>query len=107
LGLTVDRIVPHRLGGKIAFLNGSAGEAIELICYTNPKPIRPDVRERGNTGINHFGFKVDDAEAEYKRLKALGVEFEGEFRPASPGHPAAAHFWDPEGNRLHITQVDG
>ena len=103
IGLKVDKIQPHPRGGIIAFLSASEGEVIELICYDHAKPIRPDVHERGNTGINHFGFKVDDVETEYQRLKALGVEFEGEVRPASPEHDAAAHFWDLEGNRLHIT----
>jgi catechol 2,3-dioxygenase-like lactoylglutathione lyase family enzyme len=105
LGLKLDQIRPHPRGGTVAFLSGSQGEAIELIRYTTPAPVRPEVRERVHTGIHHFGFQVDDIEAEYERLKGLDVEFDGDLRPQNLSGHAVLHFWDPEGNRLHLTQV--
>jgi hypothetical protein len=36
-------------------------------------------------------------------LKALGVEVDGGIKTNSKGD-LVLHFWDPEGNRLHLTQ---
>ena len=103
LQLNLDQIRPHPRGGTVAFLSGSGGETIELIRYTTPAPVRPEVRERVHTGIHHFGFKVGDIHAAYERLKQFDVEFDGEVKGNLSGH-TVLHFWDPEGNRLHLTQ---
>ena len=103
LQLKVDQIRPHPAGGQVAFLSGSGGETLELIRYTTPAPVRPEVRVRVHTGIHHFGFKVDDVRAAYERLKQHDVEFDGEVKTNMSGHQVL-HFWDPEGNRLHLTQ---
>ncbi len=108
LGLRVRRFVDHPKvpGGKIAFMENAAGrEVLELVGRPDPRPQRPDVRELGATGIYHVGFEVDDLAAEYERLKPLGVEFEHELHPPVPGQDWVLHFWDPEGNRVHLTQA--
>ena len=101
LGLTVDSLVPHPRGGRKACLRGSDAEVIELISYPDPKPHQG--RDRSRTGIHHFGFVVDDVRAHRERLADLGVEFDGEVAPNSKGD-LVQHFWDPEGNRVHLTQ---
>ena len=105
LGLKVARTVEQPDGRRVAFLNAAVGEVVELMYFPPPRPPRPDVREREQTGLNHLGFKVDDVEAEYNRMKALGVEFVGELPPAVPGQNRMIFFYDPDGTRLHITQV--
>lgn len=105
IGLRVIQLRRRPDGKSTALLNASDVEVIELICYPNTKANRTDVREQGWSGINHFGFLVDDVEAEQKRLEALGVEFETPRPHESPSGALVAHFWDPEGNRLHLTQI--
>jgi catechol 2,3-dioxygenase-like lactoylglutathione lyase family enzyme len=104
IGLSVDSIVPHPRSGKKACLSGTDSEMIEMIAYTDPKP--SGGRDRRRTGIHHFGFVVDDLERDFARLKALGVEFDGGIALNTKGD-LVAHFWDPEGNRVHLTQRKG
>ena len=102
LGLSVDCRVPHPRGGTIVFLKGTDGEMIEMIRYADPKP--HEGRDRSRTGLHHFGLLVDDIRKEYERLKALGVEFDGAIK-VNTSSDLAVHFWDPEGNRIHLTEV--
>jgi lactoylglutathione lyase len=102
LGLSVTGEVPHPKGGTIVFLSGSDGEVIEMINYSDPKP--HDGRDKDRTGLHHFGLLVDDIQAEVDRLKALGVEFDGTIKVNTSGD-LAVHFWDPEGNRVHLTEL--
>ncbi|MGA8224815.1 MAG: VOC family protein [Candidatus Acidiferrales bacterium] len=48
--------------------------------------------------------RVDDIERERKRLRAGGVQFEGEIEEI-PGMVKLAAFRDPSGNRLQLCQV--
>jgi predicted enzyme related to lactoylglutathione lyase len=48
--------------------------------------------------------RVDDIERERKRLRASGVQFEGEIEEI-PGMVKLAAFRDPSGNRLQLCQV--
>jgi catechol 2,3-dioxygenase-like lactoylglutathione lyase family enzyme len=107
LGLKVTFTKPHPNfpGGKVTFLSAAEGEVLELTQYPNPRPPIPTVREKGNAGVNHFGFLVDDLDEEYRRLKEHGIEFEGELPPKVPGKRRTYHFWDPEGNRVHMTEM--
>lgn len=102
LGLTVQCRAPHPKGGTIVYLNAPDGESFELIQYANPKP--HEGRDRSRTGLHHFGLLVDDIHKEVERLKALGVEFDGAVK-VNTSDDLAIHFWDPEGNRIHLTQI--
>ena len=102
IGLSVDSVVPHPRGGMKACLRGSDSEVIEMIEYPNPKPHQG--RDLSRTGIHHFGFVVDDLRAQKQRLEAAGVDVDGEVKPNAKGD-LVLHFWDPEGNRLHFTQL--
>ena len=101
LGLSVASLVPHPRGGRKACLRGAEAEVIELISYPNPKPHQG--RDRSRTGIHHFGFVVDDVRRHRERLAELGVELDGDVNPNSKGE-LVQHFWDPEGNRVHLTE---
>jgi catechol 2,3-dioxygenase len=102
LGLAIDCQVPHPRGGMIVFLKGADGEMIEMIRYADPKP--HEGRDRSRTGLHHFGLLVDDIRKEYERLRAVGVEFDGTIK-ANTSNDLAVHFWDPEGNRIHLTEI--
>jgi glyoxylase I family protein len=102
LGLSVDSIVPHPKGGRKACLKGLEAEVIELIQYEHPKPHQGC--DRWRTGLHHFGFVVDDIGAHQRRLTDLGVNVDGEIRTNTKGQPVL-HLIDPEGNRLHLTQL--
>ena len=102
LGLLVISRVPHPKGGTIVFLGANDGETIEMIQYSSPKP--HEGRDKLRTGLHHFGLYVDDIHKEVERLEALGVEFDGPIK-VNTNAELAVHFWDPEGNRIHLTQV--
>jgi glyoxylase I family protein len=101
LGLSVDSIGPHPRGGRKATLRGTDREVIEMIEYPNPKPHQG--RDCARTGIHHFGFVVDDVRATVERLKRHGVELKGDITANTKGE-LVQHLYDPEGNRLHLTQ---
>lgn len=101
LGLTARSTAAHPKGGTIVFLEGADGEAIEMIHYSHPKP--HDGRDRDRTGLHHFGLLVDDIDKEVERLTANGVAFDGTIK-VNTSRDLAVHFWDPEGNRIHLTQ---
>lgn len=101
LGLVEDGEVPHPKGGTIIFLKAADGEVLEMINYSNAKP--HDGRDKDRTGLHHFGLLVDDIKKEVERLIALGVEFDGTVK-VNTSRDLAVHFWDPEGNRIHLTQ---
>ena len=54
-------------------------------------------------GIPYTGFQVDDIQAEYARLRDLGVEFTME--PADMGMTTVAVLYDTCGNLIQIYQV--
>lgn len=56
-------------------------------------------------GIPYTAFEVDDVQAEYERLKELGVEFAME--PTNMGPTTAAILDDTCGNLIQIYQVNG
>ena len=76
---------------------------IEIWQYVNPKT--PDVTEEGSLetlGYTHACFEVDDAWAEHKRLKALGVPFLSE--PEQTVNAVTVFGHDPDGNLFELLQ---
>ena len=75
---------------------------IELWSYSNPEP--DDRRQRPcDYGYPHFALQVRDMQGEYARLKAAGMEFEGE--PVELGGSAAIYGKDPFGNIIEIYEI--
>ena len=122
LGLTLDRIEPphksreRKLGVpgavvRIGIMKYGEKDSIELIQYLNPEPpnkVGPPVNA---ISAMHICFRVDDIEAEMKRLKALGVEFVGgdDYEVNSYGPLKGlkwVYFKDPDGTNLEIQEGD-
>ena len=77
---------------------------IELLLEPNDNPVARSYQEGlFEQGIPHAAFAVDDIQAEYDRLKALGVAFKGEPTPA--GQVIQAVLDDTCGNLILIYQV--
>lgn len=54
-----------------------SGHMLELIEYVSPRG-EPTDTATNRPGSAHMAFQVDDLQAEYQRLKALGVRFKSE-----------------------------
>jgi catechol 2,3-dioxygenase-like lactoylglutathione lyase family enzyme len=79
-------------------------DGTELFLEPNDNPAAKTFQETiFKQGIPLTAFAVDDIQAEYERLKKLGVAFKGE--PTSGPGPAAAVFEDTCGNLIQIFQV--
>lgn len=78
------------------------GAMIELMPATDPGP-RPATFTRFQPGIRHVALRVNDFDAAYEALQALGVLFTGEVGQALGGGKTVL-FRDPEGNELQIVQ---
>ncbi len=75
---------------------------IELWQYTNPEPENKGARPC-DYGYPHFALQVDDIEAEYQRLLALGMTFVG---PAQDfGDSSAIYGKDPFGNVIELYEI--
>ncbi|KKW90131.1 VOC family protein [Sphingobium chungbukense] len=83
-----------------------AGNAyIELFQYLTP-PGRPPIRNRpvNDCGLTHICFDVVGVEAEYERLKAAGVYFNGPPQVLG-GMVHTIYGRDPEGNVFEIQEI--
>ncbi len=81
-----------------------AGFYIEMTEWLSPKGI--DLPVGGNNGIGayHFGFLVDDIDAEYARMKGMGVRFKSPPITVASG-VRACYFFDPDNILLEIAQM--
>lgn len=79
---------------------------LELFEFRHPvgKASVPD-RPVCDQGITHFCIMVDDIDAEYERLSALGVVFHCPPQPV-PGLCKATYLRDPDGNIVELMQPD-
>lgn len=79
-------------------------EGVELLLEPNATEIAK-VYQRAcrDAGIPATSFAVEDVDAEYERLKALGVTFKQ--RPTRMGEATVATFDDTCGNLIQIVQV--
>ena len=79
---------------------------IEIIEYVNPRG--EDIPlDTNRTGVGHWAFQVDNLQAEYARLKALGVQFKSEPNYIAEGVNKggyAVYFTDPDGITLELIQ---
>lgn len=79
---------------------------IEIIEYVNPRG--EDIPlDTNRTGVGHWAFQVDNLQAEYERLMALGVHFKSEPNTIAEGVNKggyAVYFTDPDGITLELIQ---
>jgi catechol 2,3-dioxygenase-like lactoylglutathione lyase family enzyme len=89
-----DRVAVMRLGGvKIEIMNLPEGEE------TTREP-----RKLTDLGFRHIGFKVDDLDEVYERLKDR-ISFDSPPRKiAGRGNRVAVFFKDPDGVEMHFIQ---
>lgn len=84
--------------GTLIFL-GLGGTTVELFGGGKPRA----AGDTGEVGYRHLALLVDDADAEYERLKAMGVEFTMEPATVDSGL-RIAFFTDPDGSPIEIMQ---
>ncbi len=85
----------------------SGDYSIELFEYQNPPAEIERPLPANNPGPGHVAFEVADIEAEYQRMKELGVEFFTEPNFIAEGPLAGwkwVYFSDPEGTTLELVE---
>ncbi|HUU54637.1 MAG TPA: VOC family protein [Armatimonadota bacterium] len=83
--------------GTIVFVSAN-GTQLELFGGGKPKE---QGEGEGKVGYPHVALLVDDVDAEYERLRSLGVEFDMPPAEAEAGI-RLAFFRDPDGNAIEI-----
>ncbi|MGE5334648.1 MAG: VOC family protein [Nitrososphaerota archaeon] len=79
-------------------------DGVELLLEPNDNPAASTFQQAiFQQGIPMATFNVDDIQAEYERMKALGVRFTME--PTSMGPATVAVFDDTCGNLIQLAQV--
>jgi len=104
LGFRKSKDIP--MGGPYRWITVVSPEGhpdVELVLEPNANPAGKTFQEAlFDQGIPLTAFEVDDIQAEYSRLKKLGVVFRKE--PTSVGPVTIAIFADTCGNLLQIYQ---
>lgn len=83
-----------------------SGHLLELIEYVNPRG-EPTDTTTNRPGSAHLAFQVDDLQAEYQRMKALGVRFRSEPVRITAGPNEGGwtvYFLDPDNITLEMVQ---
>ncbi len=108
LGFVKKRDIPLGQGARwITVVSPQDPDGTELLLEPNANyPAMRALKESlVRDGIPFTGFQVDDIQAEYDRLKKLGVEFTME--PTNMGMTSMAVLDDTCGNLIQIYQVTG
>jgi catechol 2,3-dioxygenase-like lactoylglutathione lyase family enzyme len=77
---------------------------LELFEYSSPKSDRTSPLRPFDYGYTHFCVSVTDIEAEYERLKQLGMTF-AHSHPINLGEIVAIYGKDPDGNIIELTEA--
>lgn len=103
LGFVKKQDIP--LGGPrwLTVVSTAAPDGVELVLEPSTHPaVGPFKQALVEDGIPFTSFGVDDIQAEYKRLQALGVHFTQP--PVAMGPVTTAVFDDTCGNLIQIAQ---
>jgi len=80
------------------------GLKIELMCLREGMETHRPPRRVTDIGFRHLGFRVEDVEETYERLKGV-IRFDSPPRPtAGRGGRMTVFFRDPDGVELHFVQ---
>jgi predicted enzyme related to lactoylglutathione lyase len=102
LGFTKHSDFPVGEARWLTLSSEGAGD-VELVLEPNSNPISSTYQQAlFQAGIPAMGFAVEDIQAEYARLKQLGVAFHQE--PTSMGPVTVAVFDDTCGNLVQLIQ---
>jgi catechol 2,3-dioxygenase-like lactoylglutathione lyase family enzyme len=107
LGFQLKRDIPLGEGARwITVVSPEDPDGVELLLEPNAEyPAMKALKESlVNDGIPYTAFMVDDVQAEYERLKGLGVDFAME--PTDMGITSVAMLDDTCGNYIQIYQVN-
>lgn len=108
MGFEKKRDMPLGEGARwITVVSPEEPDGVELLLEPNAGyPAMKTLKESlVKDGIPFTAFQVNDLQAEYERMKNLGVEFTME--PTNVGAAIAAVFDDTCGNLIQIYQVTG
>lgn len=100
------RIAQLRVPGQ---QRGISSHDLELVEYVEPRGI-PHGGERNRPGASHLAFTVQDAHAEYERLRAEGVQFVSPPQAITAGVNQGGYtcyFVDPDEITLELVQPPG
>ena len=76
---------------------------VELIEYIHPKGEHRPILETKDVGTPHLCFATDDIQAEYERLRGLGVRFKS-VPQVNPKGTGAVYGLDPDGITFELVQ---
>jgi catechol 2,3-dioxygenase-like lactoylglutathione lyase family enzyme len=89
--------------GRLITLKGP-NCSIELFEYYSPPPRDAGPAAPNDLGYTHFSVEVTDIEAEYERMKGLGMTFTAEA-PINMGFAKSIYGRDPDGNVIELQQI--
>jgi glyoxylase I family protein len=117
LGLEPDCIIECSSDQKLGCVVGLAGCSariaklksgnviLELFEYLNPRGRRiPPDRTQADNGLTHLGFRSNDIQADYRKLKGQEVRFYGEPIEYRPG-VWNVYFYGPDGETCELRQT--
>lgn len=81
------------------------GSLIELLCFGSRKDRKVSAGKLDDIGLTHISFTVDDAENEYRRLAASGIEFNSKPQVSPDGYAKVVFCKDPDGVFVELVEV--
>lgn len=106
LGFVVKNDIPVGDNRWLTVVSPEQPEGSELLLEPSDHPSVPTYKSAiVADGIPAASFQVDDIDAEYERLSAIGVEFT--MPPADAGPVRVAVFDDTCGNLIQLMQMKG
>ncbi|ORE87721.1 VOC family protein [Aurantimonas sp. 22II-16-19i] len=105
LGFIVKHDLPLGENRWLTVVPSEAPDGTELLLEPSDHPaVKPYTNALVEDGIPAASFKVDDLDAEYKKLRALGVKFTVD--PMDAGTVRMAVFDDTCGNLIQLVQMN-
>ncbi|MBI1321669.1 VOC family protein [bacterium] len=106
LGFVKKNDIPMGEHRWLTVVSKSATDGVELVLEPSSHPaVKPFKSSLAGDGIPYASFGVDDVQAEYDRLSALGVIFTQP--PVNMGPVTTAVLDDTCGNLIQIAQMNG
>jgi len=78
---------------------------IELIDYGNSEKKVVEYKDQDSPGLIHLSFIVSDVDAEYRRIKSLGYEFNSEPMVTREDGPKICYFRGPDNVIIELYEV--
>ena len=104
LGFKVKNDIPVGEHRWLTVIGKDAPDGVELLLEPSEHPaVGPFKAALVADGIPAHSFRVDDLDAEFERLRALGVEFVQEPMPAGPVKMAVLN--DTCGNLIQLVEM--